>query len=195
MTDISLEKALARRRSVREFASSPVPLDALERLLWAAQGKTDETGLRTAPSAHALYPLRFFVTAAHVDGLAPGCYAVELVSGNLNLDRAGDPRPDLQKAAIDDQPWIGNAPCIVTICGDFGEANRHFADHQSDGQRGARYVHIEAGAAGQNLLLQVVAEGLGGVMVAGIDDAMTAAVLGLGSGIDPIMHLCIGRPA
>ncbi|MGD0695335.1 MAG: nitroreductase family protein [Terriglobia bacterium] len=58
---MSLEEALARRRSVREFTREALTERELSQLLWAAQGITHAEGLRTAPSAGALYPLALYV--------------------------------------------------------------------------------------------------------------------------------------
>jgi len=59
----SLADVLARRRSVREFAKSPLTLAAVSQLLWAAQGVTGSVGQRTAPSAGGLYPLELYLVA------------------------------------------------------------------------------------------------------------------------------------
>ena len=53
----SLQHLLQQRRSIRSFAAAPLDLSAIGQLLWAAQGITHPKGLRTAPSAGALYPL------------------------------------------------------------------------------------------------------------------------------------------
>lgn len=48
----TLIAALTRRKSVREFAPTPLSLQQLSELLWAANGiNRPETGGRTAPSA------------------------------------------------------------------------------------------------------------------------------------------------
>lgn len=60
---LTLEETLARRRSVREFSDAPLTLVELSQLLWAAQGIAHPAGLRTAPSAGALYPLEVYVAA------------------------------------------------------------------------------------------------------------------------------------
>ena len=51
--EMSLEEAIANRRSVREFTEEPLSLEEISQLLWAAQGITDPRGLRAAPSAGA----------------------------------------------------------------------------------------------------------------------------------------------
>ena len=59
---VSIEEALARRRSVREFDDAALGDAEHGQLLWAAQGITHRTmGLRTAPSAGALYPLEVYL--------------------------------------------------------------------------------------------------------------------------------------
>src|SRR5512140_2134176 len=61
---MSLTQALATRRSIRSFNSTPLTQQQLSQLLWAAQGVTDAKGHRTAPSAHAQYFLRLYVATA-----------------------------------------------------------------------------------------------------------------------------------
>ena len=65
---LTVSAALAQRRSRREFAVKPLELSHLAQLAWAAQGITEPVeGLRTTPSAGALYPLElYFVTAEGV---------------------------------------------------------------------------------------------------------------------------------
>ena len=63
----SVEKALLRRRSVREYRDEPLTLAEVGQLLWAAQGVTAPGGFRTAPSAGALYPLELYLVAASAD--------------------------------------------------------------------------------------------------------------------------------
>lgn len=63
---MSLEEALARRRSVREFSKGELTLAEISRLVWAAQGVTDSER-RTAPSAGATYPLEVYLVAADVE--------------------------------------------------------------------------------------------------------------------------------
>ncbi|MGC1488298.1 MAG: SagB/ThcOx family dehydrogenase [Albidovulum sp.] len=192
MADMSLREALKSRRTMRAFGDRAVPRDVLDRLLWAAQGMTDAAQNRTAPSAHALHPLRLFVSVGNVDGMGAGLYQVDRDSSDLGLARSGDMRPKLQAAALEDQPWIGAASLVVTICADLVAATTHFASQPPYGERGLRYAYIEAGAAAQNLMLQATADGLGTVLVAGFKDEATSDVLGLTAPLAPVLHICVG---
>jgi SagB-type dehydrogenase family enzyme len=61
------------------------------------------------------------------------------------------------------------------------------------GQRGRRYVHMDAGHAGQNVCLQAEALHLGTVVVGAFDDRRVRAVLGLPEGQEPLSIMPIGR--
>jgi hypothetical protein len=54
--DVSVESALAQRRSIRDLRPDALTLDEVGQVLWAAQGITADWGGRTAPSAGATYP-------------------------------------------------------------------------------------------------------------------------------------------
>ena len=66
-SNVSIEEALLKRRSIREYTGDPLTLQEVSQLLWAAQGITDLRGFRTAPSAGALYPLEVYVVVGHVE--------------------------------------------------------------------------------------------------------------------------------
>ncbi|MCP5083637.1 MAG: SagB/ThcOx family dehydrogenase [Alphaproteobacteria bacterium] len=195
MNAITLAAALGGRRSHRNFTEEPVALEVLQRLIWAAQGTSDDDDKRTAPSAHALHPLRLYVSAGRVSGIEAGAYISDPMSEDLNLHVDQDVRAKLEREALEDQPWIGAAAGIITICADLVTPSQAFADQPPYGVRGLRYVHIEAGAAAQNMGLQAAAEGLGCVLVAGFKDEATAGVLNLEPPLGPILHMCFGWPS
>ncbi len=195
MKDISLHLAMSTRRTCRAFDGSSVSDEVVRRLLWAAQGITDDSGNRTAPSAHALHPLSLMLTAGTVEGRQSGLYSVGRDAETLERVRDGNLCPALEDAALEDQPWIGAAAGVITVCADFPAAAQTFAEQPPLGERGARYVYIEAGAAAQNVQLQAVAEGLACVLVAGFCDDATSEILGLDTTRTPVLHLCFGWPA
>lgn len=195
MPELTLEDAISKRRSHRAFDDRPLDLSIVRKILWAGQGITDATGKRTVASAHALAPLRLFVVADRVSGLPAGIHRVSSDTRDLTPHLDHDIRGDLERAAIDDQPWIAGAAAIITICADMVAVSEAFIEQPPYGARGRRYAYLEAGAASQNMHLVAAAEGLACVPVAGFRDEATAAVLQLPAGCEPLMHLCIGWPA
>ena len=139
MMDSDFSAILVQRRSQRKFSSDAIHLNSLNKLIWAAQGKTNEHGCRTVPSAHGLYPLRLYVAVSNVRGLDGGFYAVDTDSSDLEKLHDRDIRNDLRDAAVDDQKWISDSAVIISICADFVTPCRDFADQQPLGQRRARY--------------------------------------------------------
>jgi SagB-type dehydrogenase family enzyme len=177
-----LADLLERRRSVRDFAPRELTWSEIGQLLWAAQGITDRTfGLRAAPSAGALYPLEIdAVTASGVFRYKP--------DGHTLVQREPhDVRPGLARAALD-QGSIAAAPCVFAISAVPARTMHRY------GHRGTRYVHMEAGHAAQNLLLQAQALGLGGVPVGAFDDEAVARVLRGASGEEPLYLVPVGWP-
>ncbi|MEM3389547.1 MAG: SagB/ThcOx family dehydrogenase, partial [Thermoproteota archaeon] len=149
-SEVSVEEALLKRRSVREYARSSLTLQEVSQLLWAAQGVTDPQGLRTAPSAGALYPLEVYLIVGEVESLAPGVYKYVPDGHEIIRVLDGDKRVSLAEAALG-QAWVRNAAVDIVIASVYERTTRKY------GERGIRYVHLEAGHAAQNICLQAVA--------------------------------------
>ena len=108
---MTLEQALARRRSVREFTAQGLSEQELSQLLWAAQGITHPDGRRTAPSAGALYPLELYVATAS------GFCHYDPSEHRLDLGSEGDLRPALYRASSE-QDCVREAPAVFRYhCG------------------------------------------------------------------------------
>jgi len=185
---LSVEGALLGRRSVRDFEPHALTLDEVAQILWAAQGMTDShaLGRRTAPSAGALYPLEVFLLAGDVSDLAPGIYRYLPREHALRSLADGDRRTALAKAALG-QDWIAEAACVLGLVAVYARTTGKY------GERGERYVHMEAGHVGQNVYLQARALGLGTTMVGAFRDREVQQVLGLEAQEAPLALLPIGR--
>jgi SagB-type dehydrogenase family enzyme len=181
----SVEAALAARRSSRFYSDRPLTIDDLSQLLWAAQGITHPRGLRTAPSAGALYPLELTVIAGMVSDLPAGTYRYQPAGHRLILIAEGDERAALADAALGQSP-VRKAPVVIAIAADYRKTMIKY------GERGVRYVHLEAGHAAQNLCLQATALGLGTVVLGAFSDQGVAAVL-RNSGQQPLCLIPVGR--
>ncbi len=184
---MSLDEALMHRRSVREFSPTELTLPEVSQVVWAAQGVTT-TGHRTAPSAGATYPLEIYLAAGKVDDLATGVYHYAPDRHRLETVAIGDVRQQLAKAAVDQQ-WLIRAPMIVVITANYARTTARY------GRRGERYVHMEAGHAAENLLLEATALGLGATPVGAFDDTEVSRLLHLPASEAPLYLIPVGQPA
>ena len=184
---VTVERAIALRRSVRAFASEALPLSAVSQLLWAAQGITGPAGLRAAPSAGALYPLEVYLVAGNVSGVQAGVYRYDPRRHRLVLESAGDARAGVAEAALG-QDWVAKAPAIVVLAAVYERTARKY------GERAERYVHMEVGHAAQNFYLQAGALGLGTTIVGAFRDEDLARALGLTGPSKPLGLLPVGKP-
>lgn len=178
----SLNETLNARRSVRQFTAKPLSINEISQLLWAGQGRTRQWGGRTAPSAGALYPLELYVA------LAEGVFHYEPEGHRLVAMAAGDKRGPLASAALS-QGCVGTAPAVFVVCAVFERTSIKYRD------RAPRYVHIEAGHAAQNIMLEAVALGLGSVPVGAFNDDQVKRVLGLPQRQEPLLLIPVGHPA
>ena len=172
---------LGRGRSER-----PIDLVQLSQLLWAAQGETDESGLRAAPSAGALYPLELYLVAGAVEGLEPGVYRYEVDGHRLARVASGDRRRELARAALG-QSAVSGAAAVIAVGGVYERTTGKY------GTRGRRYVHMEAGHAAQNLLLQATTLGLDAVPIGAFDDPAVRKAAAMDRGTRALYLLPVGR--
>jgi len=184
----SLEKAILLRRSVRGYAPDAVSLADVSQLLWAAQGITDPCGTRTAPSAGGTYPLEVFLMAGNVADLPAGIYKYDPASHSLTLYDNGDSRGKLAQAARG-QACVLEAPVSLIFISSPGAIMQRYPE------MGERYVHMEAGHAGENVYLQAAALGLGTVAVGAFDAAAVKRMLWLLPHQEPIYIMPVGKMA
>jgi SagB-type dehydrogenase family enzyme len=178
----ALADALASRRSVRHFDTTPLTLEELSQLLWATQGVTSPTEQRTAPSAGGLYPLEVYLVTTD------GRYLYDASNHQLQMLADTDPRQALAEAALD-QESVREAPATYVITAVYDRTEKKY------GERAERYVKIEVGHAAQNLLLQAVALDLGAVPVGAFHDDRVAAVMELQPNHEPLYLIPVGHPA
>ncbi len=183
---LSVEEAIYHRRSVRGYRDEPLSLAEVSQLLWAAQGTTDPSGLRSAPSAGALYPLEVYCLSGRAEGLPAGVYRHLPGEHGLVSVKAGDVRGALCDAALG-QEWVREAPVVLVIAAVYKRTTGKY------GARGDRYVHMEAGHAAQNVYLQATVLDLGTVIVGAFDDAQVQGILGMPGDEAPLAILPVGR--
>ena len=183
----SVEAAIARRRSVRDYADRPVTLEQLARLLHYTTGVTDPArGFRAAPSAGALYPIEVYPVVFRVEGLAPGVYHYLVGQHALALVRAGDIRPDVHRAALF-QSMVTTAALVLVLTGVPARVTAKYGD------RGQRYLLLEAGHISENAYLEATALGLGCCAIGAFVDVEVDRLLGVdGHAESSVFMLALG---
>lgn len=178
---LPLNEALARRRSHREFAAKELTGEQVSQLCWSGQGISSEGGLRTAPSAGALYPVTLLLADRR------GVWEYRPESHSLASRRDEDVRKQLQTAALG-QEMIGEAPACFIVAIDVSRTAEKY------GKRAERYCLIEAGHVAQNLLLTATSQGLAAVPVGALDESRASSILGLPSRLEAIYLIPVGSP-
>ena len=174
---------------MRDYSEQPLTLRELSQILWAAQGITDPSRkLRSAPSAGATYPIEIYIVTGvnGVEGLETGVYRYLVDSHELLLVSKGDTRERLSEASLG-QAWIAEAPVSLVIAAEYERTTRRYGD------RGVRYVHMEAGHVAENIYLEAAALNLGTVAVGAFDDKEVERVLGLPAAHEPLYVMPIGH--
>lgn len=197
VTAVSVEEAILLRKSVREWSDAPVSVEHLSLLLWASQGVVEEVDgwlRRAAPSAGATYPLEIYVVTG-VNGvylssgeyLAAGVYKYDYRRNSIRVVREGDVRRELWDATLR-QDWVRDAPVSIVVCAVYERTTWRY------GERGVRYVHMEAGHVGQNIYLMSAALGLGTVAVGAFHDEELAEVINAPRNEHPLYVFPVGVP-
>ncbi|MCF6154336.1 MAG: SagB/ThcOx family dehydrogenase [Candidatus Brocadia sp.] len=182
---ISLESAIEKRRSVRNYSSKPLTLLQLSQLLFSAQGitgKSYDQPLRTAPSAGALYPFEIYVIANNAEGLPQGIYHYAVLNHSLELVKLGDFRKVITDAGLK-QEMLGDAHVTFVLSAIFDRIRHKY------GERGFRYVYMEAGHISQNIYLQAVSLGLGSVSVGAFLDEEVNQLIGVDGQNEAVIYL------
>lgn len=184
---VSVERAIKQRRSIRKYSDKPLVLTDVAQMAWAAQGLTgDDDHGRGVSSAGALYPLETYIVVGNVTGLAAGIYSYHPALHTLTKKMNGDKRKELSDASLS-QEWVLTAPASLVLCADYKKTEGKYRE------RAARYVHIEAGAAAENVYLQAESLGFGTVLVGAFDDVHVQQVLGCAQRIAPLCIMPFGK--
>jgi SagB-type dehydrogenase family enzyme len=135
-----------------------------------------------------LYPLEVYLVAGSVENLASGVYLYEPDEHELVKVRDEDVREELANAALGQTPVRDGAIDIV-ISAIYERTMRKY------GERGVRYVHMEAGHVAQNIYLQATALDLGTVTIGAFVDELVKEVLSMPEDEAPLYIIPVGRKA
>ena len=182
---MTLEETIEKRRSLRNYSPKAISILQVSQLLFAAQGVTGKMygqPLRSAPSAGALYPFEIYLVVNNVHSLSKGIYHYAVLDHELELVRAGDFSSQITNAGLK-QEMLGEADVTFVLSAIFDRVRHKY------GERGFRYVYIEAGHISQNIYLQAVSLGLGAVSVGAFLDERVNKLIGIDGYKEAVIYL------
>jgi SagB-type dehydrogenase family enzyme len=192
---IPLDEAMRRRATARHLTAVPVSVSMVATLLHSAYGiSRDQRSLgyprafRSVPSAGAMYPLELYLYAAPGMEFESGLYHYHPTHEHLRLLRRGDLSDAISGTLV--QPHIvREASLMVFVTALFGRSTFKYGD------RGYRFVLIEAGHVAQNLNLAATGLELGCINVGGFYDRKIDDFLDLdGLTHSTIYVVAVGKP-
>lgn len=183
---VSVETALRARKSIRSYQGDDLTLAEVSQLLWAAQGINRKKGMRTAPSAGALYPLEVYLVVGQIEQLPVGIYKYLTTRHELVQINDEEKRQDLAAAGYG-QSCIERGSINIVIAAVYERTAGKY------GVRAARYVHMEVGHAAQNIYLQAIALELGTVVIGAFDDSKVRKILLMDADESPLYIMPVGR--
>ena len=174
---LPLMEAIARRRSMREFARNELPMPMLSSLLWAANGINRDDGGRTAPSAMHANEIDVYVA------LPSGAYLYDAKEHALELVAGTDIR-----RVTGYQDFVDEAPLDLVYVADHGRMTLiPVASRES-------FASVAIGAIAQNVYLFAASSGLATVIRAWIDREAISEALGLPHDHQVLLSQTVGFP-
>jgi SagB-type dehydrogenase family enzyme len=193
--EMPLGQAIRSRLSTRVFEPGILSLLDLSTLLQGTYGLVRERPhdpmprpYRVVPSGGALYPLELFFYGSGIERLGDGLFHYQPATHAVHVLREGDLQEEVVRGFVQ-RDIAGAASLLVFVTAVFERTVYKYGD------RGYRYVLLEAGHAAQNLNLVATALGLGSVNLAGYYDRIVDELLGI-DGLSHSTLYCIaaGRP-
>ncbi len=183
---VSVEEALKKRRSIRSYKKQSLTIKDISQLLWAGYGVTDINNRKTTPSAGATYPIEIYLVCGEVEGIANGVYRYVPSSHSIIKIKDKDVRNELFNVSLK-QSWVKEGSAVIIITADYSKTTKIY------GERGNRYVLMEAGIVAQNIHLQAVSLNAGTVIVGAFEDEKVSKIVGLSEKHLPLIIMPVGR--
>ncbi|MCL2246131.1 MAG: SagB/ThcOx family dehydrogenase [Lentimicrobiaceae bacterium] len=191
---ISVEKALAHRRSHRQFTNEALSPAQLSQILWAAYGITEPRenpaflrgGFRTAPSAGALYPFEIYAIVGNVKDIESGVYKYISEENKIVRMIEGNVREQLCVACWG-QKMVQEAPATIFYSAIYSRTTNKYGDRGRE-----RYVCMDLGHSAQNIYLQAEAMQLGTCAIGAFVDEEVSKVLQLPDEEEPLYLMPVG---
>lgn len=175
--EVPISVAVNQRRSVRSYSGEPLTLLELSYLLWSTQGVKQlierTATLRTVPSAGARHCFETYILVNKVHGLKPGLYRFLALDHKLQeVDLSPGVAEKITKASFNQRFIMQSAVTFIWTAVVHRMTWRY-------GERGYRYMHLDAGHVCQNLYLSAENIDAGVCAIAAFNDNDLNGILGI----------------
>ncbi len=174
---IDFKEIVYNRRSVRKYEKMPLTLEELSYLLWLSQGVKKvvpgKATFRTVPSAGARHAFETYLLVNNVENLKPGLYKFIALEHKLILLPAPKNIADQVAEGCLGQNFVKTCAATFIWTADVYRMAWRY------GQRGYRYLHLDAGHVCQNLYLAAETINCGVCAIAAFDDKVLNSILNL----------------
>ncbi len=182
-----LRSLIDNRTSIRNYADGPISLQDLSYLLWCTQGAKEVVGtqatLRTVPSAGARHAIETYLLINRVQGLPPGLYHYRALEHRLQeLTLFEGIADQIQEASLQQKHITGSAVTFIWSATVYRMTWRY-------GERGYRYLFLDAGHVCQNLYLAAESLGYGVCAIGAFEDDRLNELLGLDGRDEFVLYL------
>jgi SagB-type dehydrogenase family enzyme len=171
-----LREAIEHRRSLRRYSRTPLALEELSFLLWCTQGVRKvvpgSATFRNVPSAGARHAIETYLLVNNVQGAPEGLYRYSgLRHALIEMSRNAGLADQLTSACL-------GQSFVKTSAVTFAWAAAVERMRWRYGERGYRYLLLDAGHVCQNLYLAAEAVGCGVCAIAAFADEAVDRLLG-----------------
>jgi SagB-type dehydrogenase family enzyme len=170
-----LMQVLNSRQSVRTFTTTPIPLQEISNLLWAAFGINREDGKRTAPSSRNIQDIDIYVF------IPEGVFLFNAKENKLDPILSADLR-DMTGT----QDYVKSAPLNLVYVSDQSKMGKASSED--------KYITsgADAGFIAQNVYLYCASQNLGAVIRASVDKKPLMEKLNLKPGQIIVLSQTVG---
>lgn len=183
---------IKNRVSSRDFSSQPLSLQSLSVLMEYSCGNTQSMGegrlRRAQPSGGARFPIEMYaLVLKDGEGVSAGLYHYNVKQNALEVLLKREMMPE-QVGALFTYDWVEDASCVFLMTAVFERNQMKY------GERGYRYILIEAGHIGQNLYLAATALGIKCVGLGGTRDEALEKLLDIDGVQESIVYaIALGK--
>lgn len=186
--EMTLDDAMEKRRSRRDFQNYKITLKELSTLLFYSAGykRSEHNGRKHVPSSGGFSTTEVFLVILNSDEVAPGLYYFSAKDYTLKCIKEGDYRDWVRNDALYQEEWAKGS-AIVFLAGDYARL------HQKYSHRTLRLCLLDAGHVAQNLYLTCTAMNMKVCEVLGYVENEVEEAFDLTGNTPTFSSLVIGR--